>query len=191
MRTIFISTYCEKISIALLFNDKLISLKEKVANRSHSNYTVPLIDEILKENNLIPQNINSIIVIDGPGSFTGVRLGITVAKMLAYTLNIPIKCISSIEAIAISNDDYLKIVTISDSKGKYFGIFNNNIIEEPLMYLANDDFALYINNPKYQNYKVISNDKLDIEKINAYCKNIKEVNPHAVKARYIKELNLK
>lgn len=189
MKTLFISTYSEIITIGLLIDGKVLDQKQSIANKNHSIYTVPLIDEILKENNLKPDALKEIIVIDGPGSFTGVRLGITVAKMLAYTLNITIKTISSIEALAISNDIKNKIVIISDSKGKYFGIFTNNKLEDELSYLNNEDFTLMVNKDKYKDYTQLELKELDLEKIYEYSKKIKEINPHAVKARYVKEIN--
>ena len=104
----------------------MITKKEQISNRNHSIYTIPLIEEILRENEITTRDLNEIIVIDGPGSFTGVRLGITVAKMLAYTLNIKIKTISSIEALASGKNALKMIITITDPKGKYFGIFDLN-----------------------------------------------------------------
>ena len=59
----------------------------------------PAIKELIDE-----QKLDEIIVVNGPGSFTGVRLGVTIAKTLAYTLNIPIKTISSLEVSSISNN---------------------------------------------------------------------------------------
>ena len=50
--TLFISTFRELIEIALLKNEKMISKKEQISNRNHSIYTIPLIEEILKENEI-------------------------------------------------------------------------------------------------------------------------------------------
>lgn len=185
MYTLFISTFRELIEIALLKEQKIISKKEQISNRNHSIYTVPLIDEILKENKLTTKDLNEIIVIDGPGSFTGVRLGITVAKMLAYTLNIKIKSISSIEAIAAGKQENKMIITISDPKGKYFGAFNNGKLTSELLYLPSSDYENFVKT-NYQEYKEITDESLDIESICQYSQNIKEQNPHNVKARYIK-----
>lgn len=183
MNTLFISTYSENIIIGLLKNGKLISKKEHLSNRSHSIYTVPLIEEILNINNLEPKDLNEIIVIDGPGSFTGVRLGITVAKTLAYTLNIPIKCISSIEAVGI-NTTGKKIITIKDPKGYYVGLFNNSILNQDILYLSSKEYEEY--KTKYNDYEEYSSEELDINKIYEYTEKIDSVNPHGVKARYIK-----
>ena len=184
MNTLFISTYNEKVIIGLLNNGKEILKKEKTSLKGHSELIIPTIDEILKESNLDVSNLNEIIVVSGPGSFTGVRLGITVAKTLAYTLNIPIKTISSIEAIYYSTNNIDKIVTINDSKGKYLGKFINNKLVE-LVYLKESLAKEYLNN---NNLPVIENNDLNLEFIYDYIKNLPPINAHAVKALYVKEI---
>lgn len=185
MYKLFISTYSELITIGLFKDNTLIMQKEKESEKSHSIYLVPMIDEILKGNNIECQDLSEILVVNGPGSFTGIRLGVTVAKTLAYTLNIPIKTISSIEAISASIKDDNKIITISDTKGKYLGIFENNKLVNELIYLKNADYEQYINN---YNYPIYEDSKLDLQSINNYSLEIALTPAHAVKAIYIKEI---
>ena len=104
MYTLFISTFNELITIGLLKDGKQIDIIEKKSNRNHSEFTVPMIETILKNNNINTNYLNDIIVVNGPGSFTGVRIGVTIAKTLAYTLDISIKTITSLEAFAVSHD---------------------------------------------------------------------------------------
>ena len=128
--------------------------------------------------------LDEIIVVNGPGSFTGVRLGVTIAKTLAYTLNIPIKTVTALECMAISNNTYK--VAFSDSNGYYVGNFDEsfNLIED-YTYLKDQDFAtLNINNDYYLNYNI------DVEKIYAFLKNRKSINPHQVKPIYIKKIGV-
>lgn len=185
MYKLFISTYSELITIGLFKDDQLIMQKDKESEKSHSIYLVPMIDEILKNNNITCQDLTEIIVVNGPGSFTGIRLGVTVAKTLAYTLNIPIKTISSIEAISASIKEENKIITISDTKGKYLGIFENNKLLNELIYLKNKDYEEYIKN---YTYPVYEDSQLDLQNIYNYTLNIQPTPAHAVKAIYIKEI---
>lgn len=120
MLKLFISTYNELIQIGLFKDNNLFDKSEFETYKSHSEFIVPMIKEILERNKLNVSNLNEIIVVNGPGSFTGTRLGVTDAKMLAYTLNIPIKTITSIEAIALSVPEKDKIICISDNKGKIY-----------------------------------------------------------------------
>ena len=96
MNTLFISTFDKLITIALLKNGKLIDKLELVSNKNHSEFVMNMINDILNNNNIDTSFLNEIIVVNGPGSFTGVRIGVIIAKTLAYTLNIPIKTITSL-----------------------------------------------------------------------------------------------
>lgn len=185
MYTLFISTFDELITIGLLKNGKLIEKKEKISNRNHSVYTVPMIEEILKNNNINTNYLNEIIVINGPGSFTGVRIGVTIAKTLAYTLDIPIKALTSLEAYAVSTESKInKLVSISDLKGKYIGYFSkSNEILTDYIYLSNKEYDNYI---KDKEQYILKDNKLDLEKIYLYLKNKDSINPHLVNPIYIK-----
>lgn len=182
MYTLFISTFDEIITIGLLKDGKGVTKLEKESNRSHSILLVPMIEEVLGANNIDTKDLNEIIVVNGPGSFTGVRLGITVAKTLAYTLNIPIKTITSVEAIAASISEHDKIVMISDPKGEYIGRFAGDKLEE-LIYLKEEEVNNYL-----ENYKVgvYNKSELDLDKIYNYSLNLDTVKAHAVKAIYVK-----
>ena len=82
MYSLFIDTHNELIKIILFKDGKILTDKEKMSNMQHSVYTMPMIEEILKENNIESSNLNEIIVVNGPGSFTGVRIGVTIAKTM-------------------------------------------------------------------------------------------------------------
>ena len=102
MYTLFISTFDKLITIGLLKNGEVLDKKIKESDKNHSIYVMPMIEEILRVNEISTSYLNEIIVVNGPGSFTGVRLGVTIAKTLAYTLDIPIKTITSLESYAVS-----------------------------------------------------------------------------------------
>lgn len=185
MYTLFISTFDELITIGLLKDGKLIEKNEKISNRNHSVYTVPMIEEILKNNNINTNYLNEIIVINGPGSFTGVRIGVTIAKTLAYTLDIAIKTLTSLEAYAVSTESKInKLVAIPDLKGKYIGYFSkDNEILTDYIYLSNKEYNNYI---KDKEQYIIKDNELDLEKIYLYLKNKDNINPHLVNPIYIK-----
>ncbi len=188
MYTLFISTFNELITIGLLKDGKQIDIIEKKSNRNHSEFTVPMIETILKNNNINTNYLNDIIVVNGPGSFTGVRIGVTIAKTLAYTLDISIKTITSLEAFAVSHDSKdNKLVNIADLKGKYIGYFNkNNEMLTNYIYLNNKEYEKYIEDKsKY----IIKDNKLDLEKIYNYLKNKDNMNPHLVNPIYIKGID--
>ena len=177
---LFIDTHDELITIALKNNEDLF-IKTKVSEYAHSVYTMPMIEEVFKENNLNIKDLEKIIVVNGPGSFTGIRIGLSIAKTLAYALNLSINTISSLTAYLVSNEtnDNKKAV-IEDNKGYYVSVFdkdNNIVVEET--YCEEDTY----------DYPLVE-EKLDVEKIIDYCKDMKSENPHFVKANYIKKIEV-
>lgn len=79
-----------------------IVLGEVITNlkKNHSIRLMPAIADLLKEVNVTPKELERIVVANGPGSYTGVRIGATTAKSMAWALNIPIVAISSLEVLA-------------------------------------------------------------------------------------------
>lgn len=188
MYTLFISTFSELITIGLLKDGKEIDRLEQVSSRNHSIYTIPMIEELLDKNEIKTNYLNEIIVVNGPGSFTGVRIGVTIAKTLAYTLDITIKTITSLEAYAVSyTSDKNKLVAIPDLKGKYIGYFTkDNDLLSNYIYLNNKEYDKYIEDKKEY---LIENDSFNLNDIYNYLKNKEGINPHLVNPIYIKGID--
>ncbi len=188
MNTLFISTFNESVIIGYLKDGILILDKEVLASKNHSVNLVPTIESVLNETKIDITTINDIIIVNGPGSFTGVRLGVTVAKTLSYTLKAKIKTITSIEAISLSNPIKNKIVIVPDNKGVYYGIFENNQLIDNINYLSKSLFEELL--LKYKNYKILEYNKLDLELIYKYLKDKESVNTHNVNPVYIKKIEV-
>lgn len=178
--TLFIDTHDELITIALKYNDEIF-VKTQTSEYAHSVYTMPMIEELFKENNIDIKDLDKIIVVNGPGSFTGIRIGLSIAKTMAYALKIKINTISSLTALLVSNETQNnKKAVIEDNKGYYVSVFdkdNNAVIEET--YVEEDTY----------DYELVEN-KLDIKKIIDYCENMESENPHFIKANYIKKIEV-
>lgn len=95
-----LETATEVCSVALFEDEKLIELKEDLNGQSHSKLLTLFIDEILKTNQLKASDLDAIAVSGGPGSYTGLRIGVSASKGLAYAANIPIISVSSLHAMA-------------------------------------------------------------------------------------------
>ena len=179
MKTLFIDTHLNDIIVILLDNGKPVDKREVINKKNNSEFMFPAIKELIEG-----QKLDEIIVVNGPGSFTGVRLGVTIAKTLSYTLNIPIKTISSLEVSSISNST--KKVSISDGNGCYLGEFDDNWKPtKEYIYVNNSDFINMENSCEY-----IDNYKIDIEKVYKFLKNVNPVNVHSVKPLYIKKIGV-
>lgn len=72
------------------------------ATRSRSERVMPMIDRVLKDSQTMPENLTGIAVSIGPGSFTGLRIGLSTAKGLAFALKLPVVGVSSLETLAAS-----------------------------------------------------------------------------------------
>lgn len=179
---LFLDTHLNDIVLIIENNNKIIKqiiIKEKYQN---STYIMPNIKKILDGIKL-----DSIIVVNGPGSFTGVRLGVTIAKTLAYTLNIPIRTITSLECLAVSSSiNTKKIVSFSDNNGYYVGKFDeNNILIGDYYYLSNLEYNKFLNNNK-----VLENILVDYLKVIEFAKEKNVINTHKVNPIYIKKIDV-
>lgn len=124
MYTLFIDTH-DKETIVILYKETTIIKQEVKSTNTQSEVLLPLISSLFSEAKLNIKCLTKVIVVNGPGSFTGVRLGITVAKTIAYSLKIPIYSITSLALMAhfweITDE---ATFGITDSKGVYLATFD-------------------------------------------------------------------
>ncbi|MEW9503262.1 tRNA (adenosine(37)-N6)-threonylcarbamoyltransferase complex dimerization subunit type 1 TsaB [Jeotgalibacillus marinus] len=99
MNVLVIDTSNFPLAIAVMNEDEVIAEMMINIKKNHSIQAMPLIETMLKAANLAPKEMDRIVVSMGPGSYTGVRIGVTMAKTLAWTLNIPVVGVSSLAAI--------------------------------------------------------------------------------------------
>jgi len=116
MITLFIDTCHHNLIVGIYKdNDELILINEE--NDNHlSERLLPLIDKAYNQVNLDINDTNNIIVANGPGSFTGVRIGVTVAKTLAYSLGCKIHTVSELKVMATHASNTKYIVPLIDAR---------------------------------------------------------------------------
>lgn len=197
MITLFIDTSASDVSIVLLKDNKIISKKIKSIPNEHSKYAVSYVDEVLKDANIKPKEVNNIMVVNGPGSFTGIRIGLTIAKVYAYLLNIKVTLVSSLKTLALSTEgDYILSLIDAKNNNYYLGLYDKNyneICEEHFSNISEINGIL----EKYKNIKIVTNsnikldnynkiEELDIEKIILYYQDRNQVNAHQVLPNYLK-----
>lgn len=137
-----ISTSSSNASVSLLEDDKLIKELNISDQRTHSEKLMPLIEELFKTTNLQLSQVNLIACDIGPGSFTGIRIGVASVKAMAEAKEIPVVGVSSLEALAYNVRGFDYICSIIDARNNqvYSAIFNKNYE------LISDYFADNINN---------------------------------------------
>lgn len=140
MKILAIDTSSEICGIALLEDDKMIDDNSLCNGKTHSENLMPLAREILQRNNLHLSDIELISCCVGPGSFTGIRIGVASVKGLAEINNIKIAEVTSLESLAQNiKDSFETKVSLIDARNNqvYCGIFDDNInLKEE--YLADD-----------------------------------------------------
>lgn len=119
MKILGIDTSSKFLSIALSGDKGLIAEESHLLDRSHSSLLVPKIKEMLKKNKVSISDIDGFIIGLGPGSFTGLRIGVSTAKGFGIATKKPCVGISSLDAMALAADgDNKVIVPIIDAKRK-------------------------------------------------------------------------
>lgn len=201
MITLYLDTSSSFLYTALIKDDEILAEIKEQLNNNLSEYTLPRIEEMMNVKNVSIDDISKIIVVNGPGSFTGIRIGLTIAKTIAWAKNIPITSISSLEAMALSSDgNYDFVVPAIDARRNYlyasiYDTKNKNFVMNE-KYVSKDTLCIALDS-MIGNICFVTNDIIDvhydiqpyepkIDKIVNMVKNRESVNPHSIDANYLK-----
>ena len=116
MITLFIDSSRKDLSVVLAKSDEIIYTSNINSFYRHSNFLMKEIVCALNKNSLKISDIDNIVVLNGPGSFTGVRVGVTVSKTLAWALNKKIYTLSTLKALSLQANEKTVISVISDKR---------------------------------------------------------------------------
>ena len=95
-----IETGTDICSVGIARDGELVSLRESAEGRDHAKYVGVFVDELLRETDIAPDELDAVAVGMGPGSYTGLRIGVSFAKGLCYGQQIPLIAVGSLEALA-------------------------------------------------------------------------------------------
>ena len=198
MISLFIDTSLVNVSISIIKDGKILSLVSREIPNMHSVYATKFIKDCLDEAKIDANDVDNIFVVNGPGSFTGVRIGVTIAKTYGYLIKKDITPVSSLKSLAISaNYDGTILSMIPANKNNYYvGVYDsdyNEIIKEQFM---NKEQIIEICN-KYNPYIVgidtsvigtykINKQTLDVLKITNYYMDKEKVNYYKLVPNYLK-----
>lgn len=87
-------------SVGISRDGELVSLRESAEGRDHAKHVGVFVDELLRETGVMPDELDAVAVGMGPGSYTGLRIGVSFAKGLCYGLHIPLIAVGSLDALA-------------------------------------------------------------------------------------------
>ena len=167
--------------------------KQMISHNNHSENIINVIEEGLKENGLKLKDFNKVIVGYGPGSYTGLRVGMVVGKMMAYSLNIPLYVVSSLTFVGsgyFTKDGTYIVYNIAKKEHCYtkLVVVTNGYID----YLVDDMFTTDIEFDKYVNkYNPVvineNNYQVDEEVIIRLSKEVTDI--HSVVPNYLRKAN--
>ena len=158
MKILAIDTSSSVCSVAILEDDKLIDKNEIDDGKTHSENLMPLLDEVLIRNSIDIKDINMIACTVGPGSFSGIRIGVATIKPIAEVLNIKVASVMSLEALARNVESEETIVSLIDARNDqvYCGIFDKDYNPKE-DYIADDINAVIKVLEKYENITFVGN----------------------------------
>jgi tRNA threonylcarbamoyladenosine biosynthesis protein TsaB len=207
MINLFIDTSSNRIVLAIVENNNVLSCINEKNDTTLSDRIFPLIMQLFTDANKNIKNISKIYVVNGPGSFTGIRVGVTIAKTIAWTLEIPVIPVSSLEVMATTKYDGDYLIPYIDARREFVfaGIYDMNlniIVEDSHIRLS----ELIKKIPKNSKCSLVGYDEIksplsmikpEIDLIRVIDKHKEDVgiNPHTLIPNYLKlteaEENLK
>ncbi|MEG2351179.1 MAG: tRNA (adenosine(37)-N6)-threonylcarbamoyltransferase complex dimerization subunit type 1 TsaB [Bacilli bacterium] len=210
MKSLFIDSSGKKLSVAVIECGKLILSSNIDSYSKHSNFLMGEIINVINKLKMKISDIDNFIVVNGPGSFTGIRVGVTIAKTLAWSLNKKIYQISSLRAMSLVNDvkDVYISVLFDKKEESYVGIYTDGVFEA---YANANELVLDYNNKNILVVSYDDNEFLDIiinnlssnnnvekqiikelnyEKVVDYALFTNPINPHLVSPIYLKKIDV-
>ena len=191
MKTLCMDTAHKDLIVTLLDGDMVVAHYQENAWKRQSERMIPVIDELMKNVGWQPQELQQIVITKGPGSYTGVRIAMTIAKILATRLHIPVYTLSTLQLYAGRGHCYV----VLDARGKrvYCALYENGkaLVPDTIMTIEDflstrDETVSIIGDGSVlelvDNYPEFKNSFLDLKD---YWLEVKE--PHLLSPEYLKD----
>lgn len=181
------------LSVGLSKDGKVVDKICYEAWQRQSEMMVTEVDNILKRNNVAKEEVDAVVVGMGPGSYTGVRIGVTIAKTIAYSLKIKIYAKSSLSLIKDAEKPTICVFNARSGRS-YFAVYHGHKVIEKDTVLTNEEVLEYVKaHPDYvingDTYQLgLESGKFDIIKNLADFDKSEEANPFALNPVYLKDL---
>lgn len=198
MKYFYIDTSSSYLYIGLSNDDYLIESTKKKLNTDLSKYALQEVANLFHKANIEPKEIDKIIVVSGPGSFTGIRIGMTIAKIFSWSLKKEIISITSLDAMSISTkSSKIKVPIIDARRGYvYAGIYEDDKVILKNQYIKLDELIKKLNLLNKEYIYITNDEKIKLENTIKYnpdifeiinkFKNKKAINPHLIEPTYFK-----
>lgn len=198
MISLFLDTSSSYLNTAIVKDGKVLNSLYLYLERDMSKNTLLKIKEMMDSLELKPNDISNIVVVSGPGSYTGLRVGITIAKTYAWGLNKKLYTVSSLQNMATCIKEDCYIVPLIDARRGYFfaGVYDNNynsVLEDN--YIEKEELFNFLNtlNKPYKFVSIEDINDIDTIKYNPDIENLfakvsfNLVKPHELVPNYLKK----
>ena len=147
MLSLILDSANKELGVALAQDGTLLDEIRYEARQRQSELMIPEIENIFKKNHVNPKDVGEILVTVGPGSYTGVRIALTIAKVYGYALNIPVYAFSSLEVLADLEKPSICLINARSNRS-YFAVYEkgNAIVNDQV--LTNDEVIKYVSEHK-------------------------------------------
>ena len=194
MFTVLLDSSNTSLTVGLAKDYELLESISYEAWQSQSEHMIPELDKLLKKYHVSKEEIEDVVVAIGPGSYTGVRIAITIAKTMATALNCKVYEVSSLRCLKDGDSPSICVINARSNRS-YFGVYKGHDIVIQDSILTNDKVLEYIN--EHPDYSLCGNasylgkegiepniakELLDLKK----CTNASN-NPLAIKPVYMKD----
>ncbi|WP_214763029.1 tRNA (adenosine(37)-N6)-threonylcarbamoyltransferase complex dimerization subunit type 1 TsaB [Exiguobacterium sp. s146] len=128
MKQLMIDTATTRLSVALSEHGQIQAEATVMVSKNHAVTLMPMIEQLMTAVKWTPTELERIVVTTGPGSYTGIRIGVTTAKTLAYTLQLPLVGVSALRLMAAAPNTELPVVALIDARrgNAYIGHYRQN-----------------------------------------------------------------
>ena len=147
MATLLLDSSNTSLSVGIEKDGQLVGFTSYEAWQAQSEHMIPEIDKLMEKCSLSRNDISGVVASIGPGSYTGVRIALTISKVISLALNVPIYPVSSLRVL--KNNDKPSICLINARSGRsYFGVYQGNkiIVEDCIK--TNEEVIDFINSHK-------------------------------------------
>ena len=144
MFTILLDSSNTSLTVGLAKDDILLESISYEAWQTQSEHMIPELDKLLDKYEVARNQISDVVVAIGPGSYTGVRIAITIAKTIAAVLPVKVYTISSLRCQKDGKNPSICVINARSGRS-YFGVYEDDKVLVEDMILTNDKVQQYIN----------------------------------------------
>ena len=154
MVTLLLDSSNTSLSVGIESNGTLLGYTSYESWQSQSEHMIDEIDKLLKKFNLSRIDIKGVVTSIGPGSYTGVRISLTIAKVMGLCLSIPVYPVSSLRVLKDNDKPSICLINARSNRS-YFGVYKGNEIIVNDCIKNNDEVLIYIK--EHPSYSICGN----------------------------------